>query len=190
MVIRKGIAAILTTITLTVAPSFAAASSHLRRVVLHITDYTQTPHNELDEAQRAASEVYARLGVELVWTDGHAVQAPADDALHLDVVILTAAMTAQRKPQPAPLAFGQAAHLTRYAFIYGPRITEHAIQTRSDPARVLALVLAHEIGHMLLPEYSHTATGLMRARWDGRVLVIPDFLPSQAAAIRTELASN
>jgi hypothetical protein len=146
------------------------------------------PENELKEAERLASEVYARVGVEVVWTDGYAAQAPHDAALHLDVLILTTAMTAQRRP-PAQ-AFGQAAHETRHAFIYGARIIEHAIQTRSDPTRVLGLVLAHELGHLLLPTYSHTASGLMRATWEGPVTVIPAFLPAQAARIQSQLAAN
>src|SRR6516225_3462774 len=95
---RATAAAILTAMALTAAPQSAAADSHIRNVVLHVTDYSRMPANELKEAERLASEVYARVGVEVVWTDGCAAQAPNDAALHLDVLILTAAMTAQRRP--------------------------------------------------------------------------------------------
>ena len=185
---RATAAAVLTAIALGATPQSAFADSHLQTVVLHVTDYSHMPAKELEQAERLASDAYARVGVDVIWTDGCAAQAGADEALHLDVVILTAAMTARRHP-PA-LAFGQAAHETRHAFIYGARITEHAFQTGSDPRWVLGLVLAHEVGHMLLPTYGHTPSGLMRAFWEGRVVAIPDFLPAQAATIRTQLAAN
>jgi hypothetical protein len=55
---------------------------------------------------------------------------------------------------------------------------------------MLGFVLAHEIGHMLLPRYSHTALGLMKAAWVGTITGIPEFLPEQAATIRTLLAAR
>src|SRR5689334_15085747 len=36
------------------------------------------------------------------------------------------------------------------------------------PSVVLGTVLAHEIGHLLLGRNSHSATGIMRARWQSR----------------------
>ena len=63
------------------------------------------------------------------------------------------------------------------------------MRTNGDPATTLALVLAHEIGHLLLPEYSHAPSGLMRAHWEGRVDNIPSFIPAQATTIRMMLAS-
>jgi hypothetical protein len=34
-------------------------------------------------------------------------------------------------------------------------VSAHATRTFGHPARALAYAFAHEIGHMLLPEYSH-----------------------------------
>jgi hypothetical protein len=115
-------------------------------------------------------------------------RAAADGALHLDVIILDTVMTARM--QPAPMAFGKASHVARRAFIYSTRVIDHAIETRSDPRWVLGLVLAHEVGHMLLPVYSHSPSGLMRADWEGRLTTIPDFLPAQAAEIRAQLTAK
>jgi hypothetical protein len=169
------------------ARSSFADPATTRTVVLHVTDYELVPGGLLAEAQKAASDVYARIGVRLVWTDGSAKLAAADGSLHLDVTILNATMTARRAP--APGTFGQASYITRCAYIYYRRIIWYALQSGSDPARVLALVLAHEVGHMLLPEYSHAPSGLMRATWDRRIVHVPDFMPAQAATIRTMLTS-
>jgi hypothetical protein len=137
------------------------------------------------EAQKRATRVYERIGVRLAWTNGDAADAPADGALHLDVVVLPGDMADQKSADQT--ALGQAGHVTRRAYIFFSRIEAYAIQTGSDPARVLAAVLAHEIGHMLLPVYSHSPSGLMRARWIGRVGDVPDFDRQQGETIRSLL---
>jgi hypothetical protein len=175
-------AVILAALTITVAAGQAAAED-LPAVVLHVRDYAHLC--DLASAQDAASAVYAHAGIRLVWTDGYAAKATADGGIHFDVVILTAAMTARRRPPAA--AFGQASSESRYAFIHASRIIAHAMATGSDPDRVLGLVLAHEIGHMLLPGDGHASSGLMREAWAGRIAAIPDFLPAQALLMRARL---
>ena len=189
MAIRGGREAVLVAAAmLTSGRGAAARPPDAPTVVLHVMDYVHVPVDELQEAQTLAAEVYTRIGVRLVWTDGFAAGAVGDGARHLDVVILTPEMTKARKAKPG--ALGAASHETRHAFIYYQRAVDHAIETLSDPRRVLGLVFAHETGHMLLPTYSHSESGLMRAEWEGRLPKIPDFLPSQAAEIRRELTGS
>jgi hypothetical protein len=157
-------------------------------LVLHVKDYQRVPAGELAGAQRVVSELYARIGVEIVWTAGSARMAPADGNWHVDVVIMDQQMTDRDAPDAT--AFGKGSMLIHRATIYFPRILAHAWMTHSNPARVLALVLAHEVGHTLLPEYSHAASGLMRANWEGAVVHVPGFAPAQATAIRATLAHS
>jgi predicted HD phosphohydrolase len=54
---------------------------------------------------------------------------------------------------------------------------------------MLSLVIAHEIGHLLLPYGSHSDIGIMRGHWDVRELVRLSlhalmFTPFQAQEIR------
>jgi hypothetical protein len=51
-------------------------------------------------------------------------------------------------------------------------------------------VIAHELGHLVLPENSHSATGIMAAGLDLRVNADPLFTPEQIVAIRETLASG
>jgi hypothetical protein len=157
-------------------------------VTLHVRDYDHVPAGELADAQKKASRVYARIGVRLVWTGGSAALAAKDEAAHFDVIILTSEMTGRLTASASE--FGRASRAARRALIFHPRIQAHAAKTGSDPACVLALVLAHEVGHLLLPEYSHAPSGLMRAAWTGRVSGVPDFIHTQADAIRLLLATT
>lgn len=160
----------------------AAAESAAGSIVIHLIDYQRVPRAEMAEAEKHVARVYARAGVQVVWADGRARQASPDGFTHLDVVILNDEMTARKGP--AAEAFGQASHETKVAYIYYSRIIRHARETSSDPARALALVIAHETGHVLLPEHSHAPSGLMRANWDERVVNVPLFMKMQAEAIR------
>jgi len=152
-------------------------------VVLHVRDFQGVPRNELAAAQRDASAIYAHIGVRLVWTDGSARLNAVDGCVNVDIVILDKDMADRNNPEPT--AFGQASHVTRRAYIYYSRIMAYATRTFTTPDRAMAVVLAHELGHVLLPEYSHTAAGIMRPTLAGRILKLPRFAPEQAITIRT-----
>jgi hypothetical protein len=56
---------------------------------------------------------------------------------------------------------------------------------------VLAYVMAHEMGHLLLPPGAHSPSGIMRPDWDGDDLRhiasgSLQFTPAQANAIRAK----
>jgi hypothetical protein len=58
-----------------------------------------------------------------------------------------------------------------------------------DLSTILAYVIAHELGHLLLPGYGHSPTGVMRADWDNPLArdVVKGsltFTDAQAARIR------
>jgi len=165
-----------------------AAPAEVATVVLHLVDYQHVAPGDLAYAQKEASKVFANIGVRLVWTDGYATGAARDGHRHFDIAILTAEMTERRRA--AVGVFGQASNETNRAFIYYGRVLSHALETNSDPRRALGLVLAHEVGHMLLPGEGHSETGLMRATWVGRLATVPGFLPEQAAIIRAQLTGT
>src|SRR5215475_16176269 len=98
MGIRGGGGALLVTAAMLASGRSAAAGPpDTPTVVLHVMDYAHVPVDDLQEAQTLAAEVYTRIGVRLVWTDGFAAGAADDGARHLDLVILTPEMTKSRK---------------------------------------------------------------------------------------------
>jgi len=77
--------------------------------------------------------------------------------------------------------------------LFDDYIVAFASQTRQDLSGIVALVLAHEIGHVLLPAPAHTDIGLMQVPWDERALEqFADrtllFTARQGALMRTRLA--
>lgn len=55
-------------------------------------------------------------------------------------------------------------------FIFQEHIRDFAQLQRKALSSVLALVIAHEIGHALLPFPAHTTNGIMQAEWDHQAL--------------------
>ena len=106
-------------------------------------------------AQRVAARIYKEIGVRLVWV----AQAQRDVPYRFVVKISPAAL-----PSVSKAALGVAVGGTlAYAF-YG-RIQEFTDANHIDLEVVLGHVIAHEIGHLLLPQGSHSKTGLMSSTW-------------------------
>jgi hypothetical protein len=83
----------------------------------------------------------------------------------------------------------------RLAFVLYSRIARVADRDNVDRSSVLAIVMAHEIGHLLLPDSRHSAAGLMRGVWDredfsNAVSGVLRFSAHQADLIRAGLASG
>src|SRR5262249_17293735 len=77
--------------------------------------------------------------------------------------------------------------------VFADRIEAIAQQTTGMYSQLLAHVIAHELGHVLLRSGEHAKNGIMRARWDRadwRLVSagILRFTPDQRERMRAELA--
>jgi hypothetical protein len=161
-------------------------------VVLHVSDSAHVSRDDLATAEQFATEVYRKAGVRAVWTDGAAATAQHADALHVDVLILSREMVA-RKSQSDGIdeqVFGVAARPARRAYIFYSRIADRARLTASSAALLLGIVIAHEVGHLLLPAFSHSASGIMSVSWERQIERLPWFTRDQATMMRQLLAAG
>jgi hypothetical protein len=55
-----------------------------------------------------------------------------------------------------------AADPARLVYIFVPRIVDASVKFAHDYTHILGLVVAHELGHVLLPAGSHSDTGVMK----------------------------
>jgi hypothetical protein len=146
-------------------------------VAIHVSDSAQIPREILETAEQKMSAIYQRAGINTVWMDDFSLTAEQksepvrihDGALHL-VVIIPPASAAERlrrhanslgfAPRVAPRTAGRVV----YAFYHRAQLL--ARSHKVDLATLFGHVLAHEIGHLLLPFGSHSLTGIMREQWD------------------------
>ena len=105
-----------------------------------------------------------------------------------EVVVLNEQMTNRLKPDEGVL--GLANRVTGTAYLFYERIVTRAAENGTVLPRTLGYVLAHELGHLILPRYSHASDGLMGPLFPDRIRDVPLFAPAQAAMLRTVLSAT
>ena len=141
------------------------------------------------EARQQATMIYDAIDVSLVWTDEPA-RYEGTCPVHFVAVVLSDARTDQflRGKELPPSVLGVAPYQTGRVYVFWDRIVRRARENNMLPQIVLARVLAHEIGHHLLPLQGHSDSGIMRPSVDYRAGEPPAFTPTQAASIRQLLS--
>ena len=173
-----------------------AGAERARRpqVVLSIHNRANVSADVLARAGAHVTRVYAAADIDILWHPGDG-PAPASD-LRLTIVIT-------RTP-PSMLSAGRAVLGTaaeserrcgRVAYALWQRAVEFASAENRAVEMVLGYVIAHEVGHLLLPPPSHSASGIMRATWNPEDLDDAErdrlrFTDEQARQIRRRIASE
>ena len=168
-------------------PGQAAADERAVRpgIVVHLVDLAQVQSCELAVAKAEVERVFEVAGVEITWA-GDPIPVPSSVAAQVGVqphVVLFV----EDAPEPAADrtdVAGSASRETGRARVFRNRIVAEARNHQTEPTLVLGRVMAHEIGHLLLPPNSHSMHGIMQAAIDFTPVAFHTFEPMQARAIR------
>ena len=157
---------------LTAGTTFQAAEDKrpMASLSVFVYDYGGVPAPVLTEATRTAERIFREAGIEVTWTifdaerlaRGHQ-ESESDKGVHnaMFVHLLSPAMVESRRSRSGVL--GEAVPGSQFAWILTSR-AEHLARTNDlDFGSVLGHVVAHEMGHLLLPPPSHALTGIMGA---------------------------
>ena len=147
----------------------------------------------LNGAQELATEIYERVGVSLRWTDDETMERDRTLALVLTSsavvrsVLRGDAMGVAARP-------GDGTPGTR-AYVFLDKVQSFAARRHLVVMQVLACVLAHEIGHLLLPPNAHWPNSVMQDRWHPSLLLsgsprLPGFARDQAKLLRRRARSQ
>ena len=188
------------------SPSFANAEpTPVITVRTHL--FVQVPQETLLEAEAVASEILHRADLEVVWINCDYSIPPASRepgcarALSsLDFVLNIVDRLQALSPKLSKIAMGVAAVPSKggegdSAYV-GMRQAEGVAHASAIPLEtILGLGAAHELGHLLLGENAHSASGLMKAKWGNDELSLGShgdliFLQEQADRIRTKLLAR
>lgn len=169
------------------ASGAAAARVKPPVVVLLVDNLARLSERELTAAQDLATTVLRSARLESIWIDCRA-DPPEPAALQVWVVLSAVDRSERmiaRLEGPADL-LGMSLPRTRRAYIFSERIRRFAAHKRRSFEHVLGHVLAHEIGHHLLPGEGHTDTGIMQGDI-GHAFETPWFTRRQTGTIRAML---
>jgi hypothetical protein len=172
-------------------------------VTIAIDDYAAVPADEIDRAQCLVTQLYAAIGVKTDWLETRRVSKIAPGARmpsnavwpDLRIIVLGQPMPHGQTPQQDAVgsAPGTRTERGRIAYVFYDRLRMIALTSHQVGGDTLGVVIAHEIGHLLLPYGSHSETGLMRGLWSAEEIQRVDvralgFTSSQARDIRQRVS--
>lgn len=176
-------ALVIAIITLGLSQVCEAEPAEPVSLVVQLTNHAGIPAHLLSPAKRQVTRIYAAAGVRIVWKSDTAT------AQRLDVLLLSGKMIDELLgPGPSdPRVLAKAYREASRAYIFTERVFAMASKTDGNIGDALGNVIAHEMGHLLLPESGHSPTGIMRSGYEFRDLSARRFTAEQAATIRREL---
>jgi len=192
-------------LTFLAVPAFAFAqnpptTSLSPEVSISVHDYADVPTPLLAAAEDQAREIFRRAGLETVWLNCSPKLEKVEprscyfsDTIHLTLKISRHAMNAKVRDRIDVLgtAYPDEKGTGYFAYVFYDRVQELA-QRRSLGHGLLADVMAHEIGHLLLGSTSHSTSGIMCAHWNYEELRkvaegTMSFIPAQSRIMRDRL---
>jgi hypothetical protein len=137
-------------------------------VVVHVQNDANVPAAVLTKAEQVAFNIYAAARVRTIWIDGLTSSLEQNAAVHLTVILLSR-QAEHRMASDANVGFdvlGLSKRSAGRAYIFFHRIDELATRRGLVGGDLLGKILAHELGHLILPADSHSLNGIMRANLD------------------------
>jgi hypothetical protein len=133
-----------------------AEPGQLPAIHLQMDNDAGVPAAVLTKSQDEVARIFADAGLGVEWTE---------TGPRFTVQIVTSALGYARASSPVMgVALRQPGGATAQIFLN--QVLDFARTRHVDVSTLLAYVIAHEIGHLLLPRMPHSATGLMKADWD------------------------
>ena len=169
------------------APQPVSAGDSARlQLSVHVVADAQVPRDVVERAKPETARIYQHIGIDVVFVD-----EPSADTITVRVVETPMKDAKGSAMGVSPRSGGQIGGLV---YVFYSRVDSYARQHAKPVPQVLGHVMAHELGHLLLPYGSHAKSGIMTAAWDrkqieqiGRGWL--SFTKEQAEAIRARTAA-
>jgi hypothetical protein len=173
-----------------------------KTITLRVYNYARIPRAILITAEGETTRIFRKTGVETAWIDCRvstveprtpACEQPFTSSdLFLRLLPPHMARAVPSYADTFGITFAERNRLGTDAIILCGRVMELARTEYLYEQDILAAVMAHEIGHLLLGG-EHSPTGIMRAKWNRGELRMAgqgllQFTPEQSLLIRDEVA--
>src|SRR5437870_2369258 len=152
------------------APASAFADRWTPTLSLRVGIYDRagTPSHVLAGAKRIVEDIYNEIGIDIVWCPFEVVPR-TDQQVTLILLPKSLEQYFATDEDTVGVALGSAGTGALRAYAFAGRVRDLAMSGMGqDMSVVLGVVIAHEIGHLLLPSDSHSARGIMRRNFQLR----------------------
>jgi len=184
---RATIGAAVTVAILGWTSGAVAMESDEAGVLVRIDHEAAVPPGVLQFAEERVAAVFGLIGIRVKWIDGATAM---QENLHAPyTVVLTARPPHENggRQRQSNDTLGLAAPLVQRAYVYYDRVVTTQIGSPRSVGSILGDVIAHELGHLLLPTLSHSFTGIMRPNVRLEWSIVETFNEVQARHIRSRL---
>ena len=145
------------------APAVHAGQANPLRVLVVLQNVAGIPQDQVDRVQTEAARLFRQIDIAIEWI----AETPKEHA-GVRMLALTKWEPIDQSVPAAVMGFTQTVPggRGRRAYVFLPRVLRTARKFKVEVERLMAVAIAHELGHTLLPDASHAAKGIMRAPWD------------------------
>lgn len=149
--------------------SRGAAAVEPATAVLHIDNCAHVSDEDLKIAKTEAARIYRAAGIRIIWLSDPLSMGTSSKEVVGEPRHLTLILTEDNAPIPpaidggADSVLGVAYRAAGRAYVFVNRVGVASAYRAVDRHWVLAWVIAHEVGHLLLAPNSHSSEGIMRA---------------------------
>jgi hypothetical protein len=167
------------------------------KMTLRVYNYAKLPRWTLDRTAKETAQIFGELGIDVVWSECPTTDREIDQFQGClnrlepaDVVLKIIPRFQSKREGFRDTLFGFAAG-SQITIVYN-RVEEVAKGVEASRPQILAVSIAHEIGHVLLGPGSHSPTGIMRSQWNEEEFRRCTrqtfcFTPEQAERLKAEL---
>ncbi|MGE3509650.1 MAG: hypothetical protein AB7N65_12290 [Vicinamibacterales bacterium] len=170
------------------APVDAPSSAPIA-LAIEVKDLARVPEGVMRDTKAEVERTFHAVGVRIVWADPGSALRDAPAPVKLFVVGSTRRL-AQADDGPRAAMLGVAPESGQWVQVFYGRVVAAVAARQVSIGVVLAHVVAHELGHVLLPPDSHSAVGVMREAVGLSHPTFRRFTDDQGRLIRAALASG
>lgn len=138
-------------------PMSATTKQEPSRLLLHIANYAEVHRHDLARVQTEVEDIFGEAGVAIAWVDTY---EPGS------ISIMLLRITRDSQEHASGCALGLALAASSRAYVFVNRIVTATSSRPVDLPVVIGRVVAHETGHILMPQRPHSPSGIMRADLD------------------------
>jgi hypothetical protein len=169
--------------------AFAAGSGEQpeSRITVRVDDKAGVQGATLKIAEARAAQVFAMSGVKVDWIDGaEANRLKLVEPYTILIMVEAPAKLKAAMERIGPDVMGQGDAFIGRAYIYYDRILQLRPIPPRDVITTLGDVIAHELGHLMLPP-GHSIVGIMRPSINMMSRRVETFTKEEAAQLRSVL---
>ncbi len=174
------------------------------KLTIRIYEYAGIPHRTLQAASGEAATILGKAGMETEWQLCAAAEGQMLNACNVPMRRDELMVRIVRRAKPRKGALGctecgvaieDAQGLGVYSTLYADCLDTMPSIDGLLPSAMLGYLIAHEIGHLLLPGVDHAASGIMcpqmrEGDWNLARVGALTFNPQQAVLLRAKVAAR